>query len=1087
MRTLFPMAWLFVWLAGLPVAATAAFPPEQIEFFEKQIRPLLAERCFECHGAKRHENGLRLDTHEAVLRGSDYGKIVLPGNPGASKMIKAVKHEAGVEAMPKKSAKLSDGEIGLLEKWITMGVPWPEEKAKAEVAHGHAPSPKEHWAFQPVKKPDAPGIDALILPKLKAKGLAPAPAAGDAVLVRRLYLTLTGLPPTYDQVQAFVKDAAKDKAAKLVDSLLASPRYGERWARYWLDVARYSDTEGYQVAGKDIRFPYAYTYRDWVIKALNEDMPYDKFLSYQLAADRMEPPVDGKGSPNLAALGYLTVGDTFIGNRDLQADDRIDVVTRGMLGLTVGCARCHDHKYDPIPTKDYYALYSVFSSSEVPEEFPIIGSSPDKAAESAFKAEVAKVEQKRMDFHREVHAEIRKPELIQAYMLFIRDATRNNWQGEEFRGKAGQAKVRDKVVSAWMKLFQKGKDHPVMLAWTQMAVLADADFAAKGAEIVKQLTAPGSKLNATIRNELAKRGAPKTAADLAKIYADVFHGALTSPEANNADWQEVKALLALPESPLSKPVELVDEFFTRKDLDKTVRIRNEMKKVEIESAGAPPRAMVMFDKPKPSDVAVFIRGNPARRGEPAPRANLTVFGGQKFTDGSGRLELAKVIGSKENPLTARVMVNRVWMQHFGTPLVNQTSDFGVQTDKPVQADVLDFLAASFMESGWSLKALHRLILNSATYRQSTEVTPDKQLKDADNALLSRFNRQRLDYESMRDAVNSVAGTLDLAKMGGRSVSLKAPDLDTHRTVYHFVDRYEQATVPAMFDFANPDSHSPQRYATTVPQQALFLMNSPYMKQQADKVVQAAGNDITALYRRILLRDPQPQELELARKFVGDAETLRREPAAFSWRYGMAAVTKDAAGKWTLGEFTPFKHYNGERKMWTPGEKMPMEPWGHLLIQPNGGHPGRPAASVLVWTSPFAAETKLRLSGDVKRSSDKGNGIRVLILSSRSGVVKEQVVAPNATASMTCEVTVQRGDELRFVVDAIDGDTNSDGYNWVPRIERLDAASGQPALVTKADTDFCDAEGWPFNRSKTQSPLGQLAQVLLMSNEFMFME
>lgn len=1085
MRMPSPLAWLLVLLAGSPVAAGAAFPPDQIEFFEKQIRPLLAERCFDCHGGHRHESGLRLDTHAGVLRGTDYGKVVEPGNPGASKLIKAVRHEPGAEPMPKKGGKLSDGEIALLEKWITMGVPWPEEKTPKS-DHAHAPAPKEHWAFQKVAKPAASGIDELVAAKLKAAGLGFAPAADDSTLVRRLYLTLTGLPPTYEEAQAFAKDSAPDKVARLVDKLLAAPQYGERWARYWLDVARYSDTEGYQVAGRDIRFPYAYTFRDWVVSALNADMPYDKFLTYQLAADRVEPPTDGKGSPNLAALGYLTVGDTFIGNRDLQTDDRIDVVTRGMLGITVSCARCHDHKYDPVPTKDYYALYSIFNSSEIPEELPIIGSSPDKAASDAYAAAVAKVEEKRMAFHREVHAEIRNPENLRAYFVFLRDTMRHNWQGEEFRGKAGQAKMRDKVVSAWIKFAQKQKDHPVMLAWTQLASADDKDFAKVAKEVTAKLTAPDSKLHPTVRNELAKRGAPTKPEDLARLYADVFHGALSDPANNNADWQQVKDLLATAESPLSRSVEVVNEFFTRKDLDSTVRIRNEMKKLEIEMAGAPPRAMVMFDKPKPSDVAVFIRGNQSRRGEVAPRANLALLGGQKFTDGSGRLELAKVIASKDNPLTARVMVNRVWLQHFGTPLVNQTSDFGVQTDKPVQADVLDYLAASFMESGWSLKHLHRLILTSITYCQSTASTPDKQLKDADNSLLSRFNRQRLDYESMRDAINAVAGTLNVSQMGGRSVPLNAGELDTRRTVYHFVDRYEQPTVPAMFDFANPDAHSPQRYATTVPQQALFLMNSPYMKQQADKLVQAAGNDITALYRRVLQRDPKPGELELARQFVGDAETLRREPAPFSWRYGMAAVSKTPEGKWTLGEITPFKHFNPQRKAWSPAEKVPTQPWGHLFVQPGSGHPGNIAASVMTWTSPFEGTAKLRVGGEVKRPSDRGNGVRVLIVSSKTGVLKEQVVAPKGILPVMCDVTVEKGESLHFVVDCIDGSTDSDSYAWTPRIERI-GSDGKITLVTKSDTDFCDGDGWPLNRSRPQSSIAQLAQVLLMSNEFMFMD
>ena len=404
-------------------AARAAFPPEQLEFFEKSIRPLLAERCHDCHGANKHENGLRLDVYAEVLRGSDYGKVVEPGNPAASKLIKAVKHAPGVEPMPKKSAPLNPAEIGLLEKWIAMGAPWPEEKV---VVKAGKPRWQDHWAYQKVSKPPMPvyssfcqnPVDAFVRVKLKAAGLAPAPPAEPAVLCRRLYLTVTGLLPTFEQVESFKSDFARNPSgaeAALVDQLLCSPHYGERWGRFWLDVARYSDTEGYQVAGKDIRYPYAYTFRDWVVSSLNEDLPYDQFLTYQLAADKVlaeNVPGMSHSEKHLAALGFLTVGDTFIGTRDLQTDDRIDVTARGMLGLSVGCARCHDHKYDPIPSKDYYSLYSIFNSSQMPEDLPVIGKPLSETAFANFKDEVAKVEAKMADYRKVVFDDMRNPDRL---------------------------------------------------------------------------------------------------------------------------------------------------------------------------------------------------------------------------------------------------------------------------------------------------------------------------------------------------------------------------------------------------------------------------------------------------------------------------------------------------------------------------------------------------------------------------------------------------------------------------------------------------------------------------------------------------
>jgi hypothetical protein len=1090
---------------GLAVAASHAaeagpFPPQQIEFFEKEIRPVLAERCYDCHGAQKHENGLRLDLRSAIIRGSDYGKVVEPGNPGASKLMKAVRHQPGAEAMPKKGEALSAGQIAALEKWIQMGLPWPEEAAVAD--EHHKPDPKQHWAFQPVKKPDQ-GVDALVGAKLKAAGLDFAPEAEAGVLCRRITVSLTGLQPTFDEIEAFRAAAGKNRQAAveaLVDRLINSPAYGERWARHWLDVARYADTNGYQVAGKSNMYPYAFTYRDWVVKSLNDDMPYDQFITYQLAADKLAKP-NGPDARHLAALGFLNIGDRFISDKLLQTDDRIDVVTRGMLGLTVGCARCHDHKYDPIPSRDYYALYSVFNSSEEPEQenLPVIGASPDAAAFKEYETKVAEIAEKELDYKREVYSDMRKPDRMTQYLMFAQEA-----QGIKdttaFRGRAGQLKLRDRVAEKWRDFLKRyalsDKPHPVMLAWKEFAHVPPAEFARKSPELVKAMLAPEKGLNAVARNELAKRPAPKSLEDVAAMYAEIFLTCLDGREPDNEDWKQVREVLLSEVSPMSVPVEQADAFFTRKDRETVVRIANERTKLEVSHPGAPPRAMVMLDKPKPADVRVFIRGNPGRQGEPAPRAYLTLFGGQKFTEGSGRLDLAKQLASRDNPLTARVMVNRVWAQHFGKPLVSQTSDFGVQTPKPVQAELLDYLAATFMEEGWSLKKLHRRILTSRTYQQSAEVTEAKALKDADNELLSRFNRQRLDYETMRDALLQASGDLDAAKMGGRAVALNAKEADTRRTLYLVVDRYEQATVPAMFDFANPDSHSPMRYVTNVPQQTLFLMNSPFMVQRAARAaaqtpVQGTAVDsqaVQALYRRVLLRNPQPKEVELAQRFVGDAEHLARRASAFVWEYGHGQVKTDASGRVTLADFTRLEHFGKvgqSTHRWYPTKTFPDKEYGHFYIGAGNAHPGARWPVVMKWTAPFEKE-KLRITGEIKRASDKGNGVRAWIISSRTGRVREDLVPPAGAVQMTAELEVSQDETLWFVVEAEKNDTNSDGFNWAPRIERVDP-EGKLTEITRQDTDFCGPDGWPLKRTKPQSPLAQLAQVLMMSNEFQFVD
>ena len=1042
--------------SGLAVAAENAFPPDQIEFFEKEVRPVLAERCYECHGAHKHQNGLRLDSRAAVLRGSDYGKVVEPGNPSASKLIKAVKHTAGVEAMPKKGGKLPDAQIAALEKWITLGVPWPAEAETA--SHSEKADPMQHWAFQPVKSDRTKTLDQLVEAKLKAAGLDFAPPADPRTLVRRIYLTLTGLPPTKEQID-------QSKPADLINKLLAQPAYGEKWARIWLDVVRYADTNGYQVAGRSNFYPYAYTYRDWVVKSLNDDMPYDQFVMRQLAADKMN-----LDAPQLAALGLYNVGERFINDRLLINDDRIDVIGRGLLGLTVACARCHDHKFDPIPSRDYYAFYSIINSSTEPDDpaLPVIGKAANPADAADYDKKVAEIDAKLLDFKKKVHTELRSPEQLASYLVFAQE-TQGMDKDAEFRGKAGQRKLRDAVAFKWKGFLKRfalnSKPHAQFAAWKRYAEAKPDQFAAITAELAKTP-------NDALATELAKK-APKALSDVAAVYGRFF-------AAGKIDAQLVQDSLC----PLSVPAEQIDAFLTRKDRDTVVKNENERTKLDSTHPGAPPRAMVLLDKPKPDDVRIYMRGNPARQGDPAPRAWLTMFGGEKFTNGSGRLELAQKIASKDNPLTARVIVNRVWMQHFGKPLVSQTSDFGVQTPKPAQADVLDFLAYYLMQNGWSLKKLHALILSSRTWQQSSHATPEKQLKDADNELLSRYNRQRLDYETMRDAILAATGELDAEKRGGRPVELNAKDADIRRTLYLKVDRYDQATVPAMFDFANPEGHSPQRFNTTVPQQALFLMNSPFMRARADIFATA---EVDSLYRRILAREPTADEKALAQRFIDDATALNGEKP-FRWSYGTMTLTRAADGKPAFSDFQPFAHLTerggGGQRLWSPSEKIPSADakWGHAFWANYGGHaaPGNIVVTAR-WHAP--SDLKVQIDAALSRKTDRGDGVRAWIHNSRTGVLAEYFCTPqNKQIPTSITADVQKGDVISFIVHN-ETSTDSDSFEWQPVITRADSGD----LLTNAKNDFCNANRWPFGRPQPQQPMSQLAQVLLMSNEFMFMD
>lgn len=1096
----------------LQAAGEAVFTPAQIEVFETSIRPLLVERCTDCHGAHKHENGLRLDSRAAILRGSDYGKVVEPGNPGASKLMHAVRGQPGVEKMPKKGDPLSAPEIAALERWIAEGLPWPEEHAATE-SHGKA-DPRSHWAFQPIIKPRLPAgahpanaIDALLSEKLQAAGLEFAPEADPALLLRRLHLTLTGLQPSFEEVRQFVSDYAVAPARtweRTLDRLLASPQYGQKWARHWLDVARYSDTEGYQAGGKDIRFPHAYTYRNWVIDALNEDLPYDQFVLRQLAADRLLPKEvlaqalassEPRAHPelrHLAALGFLTVNDRFLGDRLLQTDDRIDVVTRGLLGLTVGCARCHDHKFDPISSKDYYALYGVFNSSDSPDDGvkPVIGRPSSPEAVQAYHAQVAAVEERKQALREEVLLDLRERDKLRDYLVFAQKHL--DTESSAFRGTAGKEMMRDRIADSWRQFLKwsvaSAKVHPVMYAWKQFSALPEEQFGSKAAEVVSQLATAKESCNSVVAAAFAQAPAPQSFSDVAAVYARVFLENAGSEPVADKQRESIRALLRGGRSPMSIDSERVEGYFTRKDREKMTRLDNELKKLDLESPGAPHRAMVMLDRYQPSDQRVMIRGNPGRLGDPAPRAYLEFFGGEKFTEGSGRLELARKIASAENPLTARVLVNRVWMQHFGKPLVSQPSDFGVQTPRPVQADLLDYLAAEFMENGWSLKQLHRRLLSSRAWRQSSAVSAEKALKDAENDLISRQNRQRLDYEGLRDNLLLAAGRLNPALQPARSVPYEAPDAEAWRSVLLFVDRYDQPTVPAMFDFANPDSHSPQRFVTTVPQQALFLMNSPFMKTQAERLAgQAAGlptaeAQVAELYRRALLREPRADEASLATRFLAEAQGLA--PAGqgeFLWDYGSLEIQKEASGRFQAGAFERFTHLEKKSLRWTPEAAYPNPNprWAYAALSRSGGHSGSggiaPAAR---WIAPRALT--VRLEAQVKRPSDQGDGIRVFVVSDRQGVLLDRLVAPAQTETITQEVTLGAGESLSLAFGC-EASTNHDSFDWKLSLHEGDR------LLTDAARDFCGPDRWPLDRARPQAPLAQLAQVLLMSNEFQFVD
>ncbi|MEP6662961.1 MAG: PSD1 and planctomycete cytochrome C domain-containing protein [Verrucomicrobiota bacterium] len=732
--------------AFAPVARlSAATPtPAQLTFFENKIRPIFVENCYKCHSheAEKLKGGLSVEYRDTLLSGGETGAAIVPGDVEKSLLIKAVRYTDPDLQMPPKNKKLSDAQIADLETWVKMGAPDPRIAATPVSTKAWAANAKDHWAFKAIKKFSPPQvkdtnwvaspIDAFILAKLEENGLQPSPPADKWTLIRRATFDLTGLPPSSEEVKEFLADDSTNAFAKVVDRLLASPQYGERWGRYWLDVARYSDTKGDVKKNQEApEYPHAWTYRDYVIKAFNDDKPFNQFLLEQIAADKL--PQD-KNRSSLAALGFLTLGDHFNGNQNDIINDRIDVVTKGTMGLTVTCARCHDHKFDPIPTKDYYSLRGIFASSVEPPDEPILGT--------------LKMDDDYKDF---------------------------------------------------------AKKYNVLLA--KMSALDAARFAQR--------------------------------------------------RSKKRDPQAIKELVR-------------DETMVRRDIAQ----------LEMTHPGSPPRAMVLLDSTKPKDSPVFIRGEADSKGEMVPRRFLEILSGPNrpnFQNGSGRLELARAIVNPYNPLTPRVAVNRIWMHHFGEGFVPTPDDFGNQSEPPSHPELLDFLAARFVQNGWSVKKLTREIMLSNVYQQSSQGNPQYAQIDPRNRLLWRANIHRLEFEALRDSILALGGDIDLT-MGGHPIDLGEGGYSLRRTIYGYVDRRNLPEVYHQFDFANPDIASGKRFETTVPQQALFMMNSPLVIEQARNMVDEKSfrnlrdeeSRIQFLYERIFQREPTEMETRLGKTFVNNS-------------------------------------------------------------------------------------------------------------------------------------------------------------------------------------------------------------------------
>ena len=836
------------------------------DFFERSIRPVLLERCIECHGSAVQKSGLRLDSRKAVIEGGKNGAVVVLGNPNASKLISSIKHEGQLK-MPR-DKKLSDIEIKAFEKWVTLGLPWPDS---IKITLKNTKSETEHWSFLPIKKAVPPinemshPIDSFIHQKLNKRLIKQSATADKRTLIRRLSIDLIGLPPSISEISAFENDPSSDAYEKVVDRLLASPRYGERWARHWLDIARYADNKGY-VFFEDKNYPWAWTYREYAINSLNNDLPYNQFIIEQIAADQIET----KDKKSLAALGFLTVGGHFMGNTHDIIDDRIDVMTRGLMGLTVSCARCHDHKFDPIPAADYYSLYGIMRSSFEPITPPLYDAEPSTEEYKKFALELKTKEKKLLDFVQAKHRDLvtQSRSRVADYLLAAYQAG-NQPPADDFMLLADKGDLNPAMIARWRAFLERMKiqKDPTWAIWHRYSSLNPSSFSQSALEVRNLLSDNPKVLQAF-------RVPPKSMKEVADTYGKLLgetekawlsSGGKIPLEDKNAEM--IRSALYGPNSPADAPLAL-DWGFLDLFPDRTTQgeYKALIKDLETHLVKGPPRSMVLLDSNELYEPNIFIRGQPNRIGDKVPRQFLKVLDSnrQSFVKGSGRLELAKSIASNTNPLTSRVFVNQVWAHHFGNGLVGTLGDFGVRGDLPTHPELLDWLAMNFMENNWSIKKLHKVIVTSNTYKQNSNDREDGLKVDPENKLLWKQNRRRLDFESLHDSVLSVSGNLDL-KVGGPSVSFFTGK--NRRAVYGYIDRLDFPSLLATFDIPNPASSSVERTSTTVAPQALYLMNGPFVREAAKKVlnlntikeIKSTDQKADAIMLAVLGRKPTAKE------------------------------------------------------------------------------------------------------------------------------------------------------------------------------------------------------------------------------------
>ena len=869
----------------------------QNDYFEKKVRPVFVARCMPCHSAKMKTAGLDLETGVGFA------------SAGANRLMQVVGYEERVKMPP--SGKLKSDELAAISEWVKGGGAWPgavESPVGAAAAaptgngtrlHGAGIKPEERsfWAFQPVKDPQVPKaknekwpfnpIDRFVLAQLEAKALKPSAPASKTVLLRRATFDLTGLPPSEKELDAFLADQSPNAFEKVIDRLLASPRYGEQWGRRWLDVARFADSTGND---EDHRYPYAWRYRDYVISAFNTDMPYDQFVREQVAGDLMPPP-DGMpvNTRGVVATGFLALGPKALAQPDKRKmivdvwDEQIDVTSRAFLGLTIACARCHDHKFDPIQSRDYYSLMGMFASTTNFQDqksgvakllyVPLV----DKKIYDGYKAGQTQLDRKRVE--REMLEEGQHLDWSKKPATQVADYMLASWKVRKEKADAATvakaAELDVRVLDKWVKLLEPEGAPPHFDAWMQakpqelpaVAAKYQKEYIEKFDSWVKQV----DKWRERATKALAGTGTPPGRPNLDAEKAPFFHAVYFEDGPFAVGGKEYEKVYG---AQFSKKIEAMKK--EEGELKKTLPPEPDM-------------ACAVQDGPV-VDQKVFVRGDYASEGEPAPKVFPEVL--QRPDDpvvekGSGRLELAQWLSSSKNPLTARVMVNRLWLGHFGEGIVRTPDNWGKMGERPTHPELLDYLASRFVETGWSVKKMQKLMMMSAAYQMSSDPSADAIAADPENRLLSHFNRRRLSVEEIRDAMLAIDGTIDY-EMGGTlqkgfgtdgensngRLSLN-PEKVKRRMVYLPLRRSNLASLLNLFDFGDAVTPMGKRVLTNVAPQALFAMNSGFVQERADviskQLLTTYPDDpqgrLNEAFRLILNRTPAPDEKDALLTYV----------------------------------------------------------------------------------------------------------------------------------------------------------------------------------------------------------------------------